>query len=490
MRQAESVTSSSLTRGSGRAADVRIGQMLMYDSRVTELAERVLLRIRSRDLMAPGDRVAVAVSGGVDSVALLLLMLEIRAELGIVLSVAHVNHKLRGHESNEDQEFVSDLARRHKLDFHLRELPLPTSPDPGIEAAARELRYGFFRELMVDRVISKVATAHTIDDQAETVLLRILRGTGLRGLAGIHPRLQMKHEGKVIGEVVRPLLDFHRNELEPYLCDEKWREDSSNLDSRFSRNRIRHRVLPILKEEFGEGAVDNLADLAEIARAEEEHWSAHAETVAVEGTISIAALLRLPLAAQRRMIRNWLEREQQDVSFRLIDEIVGLAHGPAGRRIVVSGGCAVRHSVNGLCMERTDAPEDYEYWLPVPGEIVIPEIGSRFTARRLNAIDVTAHSRDQWLDPARLPGRVTIRNWRPGDRYWPAHTKEQKKAKDLLSDKHVTGVEKKLWPVAVAEGGGLVWMRGFPVPAAVQASAGTTEVVIIGEESVGEGARS
>src|SRR5271165_3399309 len=170
--------------------------------------------------MRAGDRVAVAVSGGADSVALLRLLLELRTELGIVLSVVHVNHKLRGEESDEDERSVRELAQRHALEMHVRSAPVShiskggSESASGIEAAARALRYDFFRDLASAGEVSKIATAHTLDDQAETVLLRIFRGTGIRGLAGIHPRIVFEERGRVFGELVRPLLGLRRAALQ------------------------------------------------------------------------------------------------------------------------------------------------------------------------------------------------------------------------------------------------------------------------------------
>jgi tRNA(Ile)-lysidine synthase len=297
--------------------------------------------------------------------ALLLLLLELRSELGIVLSVAHVNHQLRGEESDVDQQFVAQFAQRHGLELHVRKAPLNRPPDSGIEAAARKLRYDFFRQLATDDRVSKIATAHTLDDQAETVLLRILRGTGIRGLSGIHPRLVFQDKNHAPGEVVRPLLALRRAELEAFLRDrdQEWREDSSNRNLVFLRNRVRHRLLPMLKEEFGPTAAENLADLAEIARAEDEHWNlAHPEVRvdvpdspdrAENGALAITSLLKLPLAAQRRLIRGWLEANVHDVSvsFRLIEEVRELAHSPAGKKLELPGGQLVRRTQRDLCLE-------------------------------------------------------------------------------------------------------------------------------------------
>jgi len=428
--------------------------------------------------------VAAAVSGGADSVALLLLLLELRGELGIVLSVAHVNHKLRGKESDEDEEFVAALARHHDLELLVGAAPVDRERGAGIEAAARALRYAFFRELAEAGrdPTRKIATAHTLDDQAETVLLRMLRGTGIRGLAGIHPRLVLEKESHKSGEVVRPLLEVRRVELQEFLQarGQEWREDSSNRDPGFLRNRVRLAVLPVLKESFGD-LVENLADLAEIARAEEDHWErGHPEVRAAEGDLKVAWLSDLPLAAQRRLIRNWLETNagSRSVSFRVIEDVLELAAGAAGRTLELPGGRILRRARRELLWETAGdrQPSDYEYVLPLPGAVEVGELGARIEAALVDWDRVPESERRQVLDPGKVSGPGRIRNWRAGDRFWPANTRQPKKVKELLSDRHEVGIAKKLWPV-MEVGGELVWLRGFAAPAAVQPARGVRQVI-------------
>jgi tRNA(Ile)-lysidine synthase len=474
---------------------------------VHELAGRLLKTIRKQESIRAGDRVAVAVSGGADSVALLCLLLELRAELGIVLSVAHVNHKLRGEESDEDERFVAMLAQQHGLELHACDAPIGgrhnSETHSGIEAAARELRYGFFRQLAREGRASKMATAHTLDDQAETVVLRIFRGTGIRGLSGIHPRIVFEEKGRAFGELVRPLLGFRRAALQEFLRKrgQSWREDSSNRDIAFLRNRVRHRLLPMIGEEFGEAAIEHMAELAEIARAEEEHWGCGHPEVNVQGdrggetrlaaSLPIRSLLSLPVAARRRLMRGWLEANVPDlsISFRLIEEALELAGESSGKRFALPGGRMLRRGRQELVLELDPlgghgAGADYEYALAVPGAVEVPELGACVEARVVDASEVPEPERGQLLDLERMPRGVLIRNWRAGDRYWPAHTAAAKKVKELLSDRHATGAQKKLWPVAVAEGCGLVWMRGFAVPATFRAPAGATQAIWIRETAV------
>jgi tRNA(Ile)-lysidine synthase len=447
------------------------------------LAERLLRTIRKQEFMRAGDRVAVAVSGGADSVALLLLLLELRGDLGIVLSVAHVNHKLRGEESEEDERFVTALAEKHGLELMKRSLPV-SRDGTGIEDAARKLRYEFFGELAGEARLTKIATAHTLDDQAETVLLRIFRGTGIRGLCGVLPRRTLKKDGRTAGEVVRPLLGFRRAELREYLRAQGqiWREDSSNEDTTFLRNRLRQRLMPMITSDFGDAAMERIAELAEIARAEEELGSQYPvpgiqNPRGSHAAVGVEQLLALPLAAGRRVLRAWLEMEatEASVSFRLIEEILDLARGPAGKELPVAGDAAamvVRRGRNELSLENAaEDAGDYEYVLAVPGEILVPELGARFAAEVVEQDEAPAQEREMLLDVSRLGKTVTIRNWRAGDRFWPAYTRQEKKVKEILSDKHITGREKKLWPVAECRGE-LVWMRGCAVPAALQARSG------------------
>jgi tRNA(Ile)-lysidine synthase len=516
---------------------------------VHELAERLWQTIRKSNSLRAGDRVAAAVSGGADSVALLCLLLELRNELGIVLSVAHVNHQLRGAESNEDERFVARLAEQYGLELHVRAAPIYRRKSPrenhktgtgsGIEADARELRYGFFRELAHGGRVTKIATAHTLDDQAETILLRIFRGTGIRGLAGIHPRIifRFEEQNRPFGEVVRPLLGFRRAALQQFLRErgQGWREDSSNKNVAFLRNRVRHRLLPLIVEEFGEAAIEHMSGLAEIARAEEEHWtSSHPEiaaqlplaiagetagedgrrTTAEEGGatstnprqvmfLALEPLLGLSLAAQRRLLRGWLEANAPDasVSFRLIEEALALARTSqcdksSGKNLALSSGWNLRlvwqgrsrefhlvletsHCGDGAAGESQD--RDYQYTLRVPGAADVPELRVRIEAQVVAAAIVPEAERAQLLDIERVPKAILIRNWRPGDRCWPAHTASEKKVKELLGDRHATGKQKKLWPVAVAEGSGLIWIRGFAVPAAFRSPADATQAIWIRE---------
>jgi tRNA(Ile)-lysidine synthase len=531
---------------------------------VNPVLERLLSHIRRHDLLSAGERVGVAVSGGIDSVALLRLLLELRTDLGIVLSVLHFNHKLRGAESDDDQEFVAELARKQDLQFYCAAGDVAqhaADEHVSIEAAARELRYEFFRKLLgglrtdaspevklptllhKPRVawgalsaLNKVVTGHTLDDQAETVLLRLIRGAGLRGLGGIHPRLVMEDEdGDVCGEIIRPLLQTRRHELEQYLnhIKQPWREDATNSTTKFTRNRVRKLLVPLLEKEFNPSVAENLAELSEIARGEEDYWES--EVAGWMGTgvhwsqpawarnldlVQIAAcpsssaptgsgaadlqarinraswlvmnasvdriwFLGEPVAVQRRVVKAIGEEAGIPLEFKHVEEVLRFAtqESGSGGEISLPLGWKIRREPDQILFLTPDlrgfAPTpDYQYELPVPGEFHIVETGTTIEVRRVPAGAEAEYNPEHLLDGSLLPAAVTLRNWRAGDRYWPNHTKAPKKIKELLQERHVPQPERSLWPVVLA-GHEIIWMRGFPPPAQFAAKPGREAIAIL-----------
>ncbi len=228
-------------------------------------------------LLRPGDRATVALSGGADSTALLLLLHAANTQpknaLGIVLSALHVNHTLRADESEQDQLFCQQLCDRLSIPLHLARVATIAHAEAhkqSIEEAARNLRYEAFSSLFQQGRTDLVLTAHTLEDQAETVLMKLLRGAWLEGLSAIAPMLPLAG-----GRVLRPLLGTHREDLRLYLrsVHQPWREDSSNADPSFTRNRLRHTLLPLLREENPQ-LDQTLANVAELAREDDARWTA------------------------------------------------------------------------------------------------------------------------------------------------------------------------------------------------------------------------
>lgn len=435
------------------------------------MLERLLQFAAEHQLIRAGDRVAVAVSGGADSVALLRLLLEARSELGIVLSVAHFNHKIRGRDADEDEAFVQELAVKYDLPFHTSSADTPQFANEhhlGLEAAARELRHEFFRKLISDHKAEKVATAHTLDDQAETVLLRLMRGAGTKGLAGIYPKWSVES-----GAIIRPLLGVRRTELRAWLetLGQTWREDATNSDLSFTRNRVRHKLLPVIEQEFGAAALLHLAETAEIARAEEEYWIRQIALFTLSSeridahSLDLPLLLSEPLAMRRRLVRQRAQALGHSLDFHHVEQVLALAERVPGGSLVLPDGLKVSADRNKLCFSHLAAdpkPEPFCYRITVPGEVQIPELNYNLRFRVVSENEVLAFERERYLTPRLSGTELIIRNWRPGDRFWPLHSKSDKKVKELLKPTWVPAGQRALWPVAEHQGE-IVWVRGLPV---------------------------
>ena len=232
------------------------------------LYQRVRDTIDRHAMIRPGDRIGIGVSGGADSVAMLRIFAELRTQLGIAVLVLHFHHQLRGADADEDQRFVKTLAEKFHFDFESGRADVAGEAKRegwNLEDAARRLRYQYFASVAEARSLNRVAVAHTSEDQAETVLSHLLRGTGLAGLAGIYP---------VAGLIVRPLLELGRRELRDFLADleQPWREDATNQDTSRTRAKIRHQLIPLLLRDFDPAAVTRLSRLAMHAREDETFW--------------------------------------------------------------------------------------------------------------------------------------------------------------------------------------------------------------------------
>jgi tRNA(Ile)-lysidine synthase len=492
------------------------------------LAAHVAALLQRRFRLRPGDRVGVAVSGGADSVALLLLLLELRQKLGIVVSVVHFNHKLRGKASDADEKFVAKLAAKHGLEFHSASADVAKKAKKeraNVEDAARRARYDYFRSLVDSGACTRVAVAHTADDQAETVLAHLLRGTGLPGLGGIHP---------LVGPVFRPLLITRRAELRTYLRRKKqnWREDATNRDTKRMRARIRRKLLPLLEKQFQPAIVEHLATLASLAREDEAFFDAFLEermAAAVQhrdGAVCVA-LADLCMAAtqtrsnteltkttesaettekrdnatamSKRIVRHivaQMKPRQGQLGAKHVDAVLELARsGHNGSSLSLPGGVEVRKDREALVFRTAQNSEtsathanpcEFSYNIDLgqrAQDVHVHELGCVFRFRVIDWPSKRAetNTREMVLDRERLRSPLVLRNWRPGDRLRPFGHQNAHKLKRLLNEKHISRWERGGWPV-LTSGRVLAWARGFPVAADFAADEGTREGIVIAEE--------
>lgn len=474
---------------------------------------KLLTAIREQALLRAGDHVGVAVSGGADSVALLRALIELRSELGILLSVVHVHHGIRGAEADADQQFVSDLAKQYGLPFHTTRVDAPAyarEHGTGLEGAARHLRYEFFQSLIAGKLVDKVATAHTHDDQAETVLLRLLRGSGPKGLAGIRP---VSRRSDVQGPFIRPMLQVRRSEVIAYLhqIGQPWCEDVTNEQLDILRNRVRHELLPLLERDYNPAVREALVNLAEIQRDEDEFLddlsiqnlslgtyeqvfgAERATGDLANRALKIERLKELPVALQRRVIRYATSLYfGRSIGFDDVEAIRAMATNGKRQRHQIGTNLTVerRRSSDGkaLLLFSTEATQQlgehvYSYTLPIPGEVLVPEVRTVVRATLVHPrSDTRSYNPDSLVQPDRVGAELLLRNWRAGDRYHALHTSGEEKLKRMFQEKRITRERRALWPVLVC-GERVVWAKGFPV--AVEFAAehdGEVAVLIEAEE--------
>jgi tRNA(Ile)-lysidine synthase len=462
-------------------------------------------------MLRPGDRVGVAVSGGADSVALLLLLQELREKRGVVLSVVHFNHKLRGKASDADEKFVAKVAAKHGLEFHTASVHVAKKAKKeraNLEDAARRARYDYLHSLVESGGLTRVAVAHTADDQAETVLAHILRGTGLTGLGGIHP---------VAGPVIRPLLKIRRGELRAYLRSkkQKWREDATNRDTTRTRARIRRKLLPLLEKRFQPAIVEHLATLADLAREDESFWeevvakrAAELVQKGSEGLRIAATDLLEPLtrveeaqALSKRLVRHIvksLKPRSGQLGAGHVNAVLELArHGQSGTSLPLPGGVEVRRERDALAFHAVGKKNasgtpgkarEFEYNIDLARgaqELRVAELGCVFRFRVIDWPGKRAETSTDGavLDRDRLRLPLVLRNWRPGDRIRPLGHRNAHKLKRLLNEKRISRWARDGWPV-LTSGGILAWARGFHVAAEFAADERTRAGMVIAEEAL------
>lgn len=433
---------------------------------------------QEHQLFRAGERIVVGVSGGPDSMALLHVLHAIALQLQIELIVAHVNHGLRSAESDRDEEFVKEQAAARGILFEARRVEVKhraASEGLSIEEAARELRYDFFHAVLAQHAASKIVVAHTADDQAEEVLLRLIRGTGRRGLAGMEMiRDQL---------IVRPFLQVTKQEILAYLQENRvpYRLDSSNEDRTFLRNRVRLDLLPFIADSMNPNISQVLRQTAAILHDEDiflDSVSAQAyqKIAAVQiDTLSglpvvqcsLADFRVLPKAIQRRVLEKAILQMGGKVGFRQIEALVALA---------VSDGYGCMHLAKGLRGSKDEtsltfsfpegkesrrgnlgagAPNDFALIVESPGTYALPEIDRMVTLEVLDQVSLPAvqeRGREDYLDVAKCSFPLEIRQRRDGDRFHPLGAPGAKKVADFLSDSKVPRSERQLVPVLLSAG--------------------------------------
>jgi tRNA(Ile)-lysidine synthase len=414
----------------------------------------------------PGNTIVLAVSGGIDSMVMLHLFAAVRADWNLHLLVAHINHQLRGEESDGDEAFVRRSAESLEIPFfskrvdtlgHMAETHLSK------QEAARNLRYAFFEEVRQQRNADCVATAHQADDNAETVLMNALRGAGIRGLSGIPERREH-------GKIIRPLLFARRREIEQYASDRKieFRVDSSNESTKYRRNYVRQTLIPMLEASTESDVIASLNNLSQLMRQLDAMISSEVKasmddsaaiTADGEGSIVISVLQSKPPYLQEGMILELLRKIGAEVESDKVHRVLGLCELETGSVVQLSKTLHVYRDRDRLAFVRPgETPMLYQ--AVTPGDTYsLGDFRFSLSAPVSRPSSFGSDHRIEFVDAAKLGDRLVLRSWRDGDWFIPLGMKTKKKVSDFFVDEKIPLVQKRGIPILESDGS-VVWVCG------------------------------
>ncbi len=449
--------------------------------------------IRRHHMLENSDTVLVGLSGGPDSVALLHCLAALRADWSLRLVTAHINHQLRGDTAVEEAAFVEKLSSTLEIPCRVLSKDVKayaTGHRLSLQEAAREVRYAFYDEVAAESGAQKIALGHHANDNAESILINLLRGTGPKGLAGIPPVRG--------GRIIRPLIDLEKKDILQFLAQHglEYVLDDSNRDPKYLRNRIRLELLPFLENRFDAKVVSPLTRLASIVRAEEAYWEEHVQGIfnnlvlcqkADRITLSVPALASLHRALLRRLIRHTLSLLQGDLKrlgHQHVDAVVHLVTRP-----IPSGWQDLPHGVGVLrdgreitfLVGQQDEIPSFEYDIKSPGTTLIREIDTLLKLSVLGTDGIPVELRGSCpttaffdLDAVSFP--LCLRSFRKGDRFVPLGMSGSQKVKDFFINHKVPRSKRRRSPMVLSRGK-IVWVGGHRIHDAVKVTERTKQVL-------------
>lgn len=468
------------------------------------LEEKVLQTVKKFDMISFNDRILIGISGGPDSVTLLNILLSFKKRYNLSFFIAHLDHMLRGKESDEDVSFVKNLAQELGLPCEIRSCNLTKitrKEHLTLEEAGRKYRYKFFLEAARKFKTNKIALGHNADDQVETVLMRFLRGSGLEGLMGIPP---------VRGKIIRPLIECSRTEIEEHCKENKieYRVDSSNKEVVYFRNKIRLELLPLLSKSYNKNIKDIMLRLRSIisevsAYLNQETELFFKEVVRRESPemviIDLKKFTSLPLALKRRIIRKSIEVVKGNlysISFRHSNEILKLTEHQLGEKdIYLPDNLMAKKIYNKIMIYKKriskdqieEIPTPWEYDILIPGKTEIKSLGIKVEIKILDSDGIKSFlyftrrkSKGKFLEfidynKVKLP--LKLRNRRSGDRFYPLKMEGLKKIKDFFIDNKIPKGYRDLIPILVDSEDQIIWVMGMRLDDRVKINSDTKKVL-------------
>ncbi|MDO4453641.1 MAG: tRNA lysidine(34) synthetase TilS [Eubacteriales bacterium] len=445
--------------------------------------------IRQYRMIEEGDHVIAGVSGGPDSVYLLFLLTQYQKSVPFSISVVHVEHGIRGQESREDAQFVQRLCKKMELPFFLFEVDAQKEARTkkiSTEEAGRILRYHAFEEVCRRSGANKIAIAHNEDDQAETILWNLARGSGLAGLCGMQP---------VRGKLIRPMLTTSRTEIEQWLEENEieTRQDKTNLEEIYTRNKIRHQIIPRLKEGINAQAVRHIAEAGQkIQKAEAflQKMTDQAQEVCLERSENSARIQIEPFLNQEAIIQEYLIRRAvsevsdglKDFTNRHMEALLKIARGAEQAQTNLPGGVIGRKEKGLLILSQaeTDCREKKNIFIevPVPGIVQLENGMAEFTLEETKCQRIPEKSYTKWIDYDTIKSRLILRSRLPGDYLIINKEGGKKKLKDYLIDRKVPREERDSI-LLLADGSHILWVVGFRISEACKVKESTKHILKI-----------
>jgi tRNA(Ile)-lysidine synthase len=458
--------------------------------------------LRSHGMVQNGDALLVAVSGGADSVALVYILLELAPKYSLRIAIAHLNHCLRQSESDRDEKFVAGLAKQLDLPFYVgREDVLRYQEQHRLspEEAARQVRYDFYDAIAAKHGYRKIALGHHGDDNAELVLMNLLRGSGPLGLSGISPVRGNK--------IVRPLIDLRRSQIMDYVAAKNidYVTDSSNWDLNYHRNRIRARLMPELKSEYNPKLTEALNRLSAIMGAEEGWLEDLIQPIYEKAIVfkeknrlglTISELNQQPIAVRRRIIRKAIREMKGNLRRITFDHVACVCHlaqiGPVSGLLDLPDRIRIWRDRNVLTISKKEinlrrldgisffsATCEYEYLLTEPGKIFVEEAEVHISFTEIpnaQSLDLQFGHQVAFFDLDKVLFPLVIRNFRAGDRFWPLGSSGKQKLKKFFIDHKVSRIERTKCPIVLSQGK-IIWVAGHRLDNAVKIGPRTQRIM-------------
>lgn len=472
-----------------------------FSHRADKLPETVAQTVRQYRMFSPGDAVLVGVSGGADSVALLHVLVRLVPKFSLRLGIAHLNHGLRQEDSDRDAAFVADMAEKLGLPCYSEKKDVQQYRRQhrlSLEEAARQIRYAFYEEVSERHGFDKVALGHHADDNAELVLMYLFRGSGLTGLSGIPPVRD--------GKFVRPLIHASRADIAAFIADKQltYVSDATNEDPQYLRNRIRHHLLPMLRSSYNPNIADTLNRLASIVR-QEDAWlddvsepifrKSLTELKDGEVTLSVPMLRAAHPGAQRRVIRKAIAEVKGNlrrITYAHAEAVQSLLEEKAADgKLNLPDQIRVMKTGDRLCFSkgRLSVPADaicFSHTINNPGKVFIREIGASLCFSTIRKKNIAAFSGSErlplreavcnYFDMDTLSFPLTIRNFRPGDRFTPLGMTGSQKVKKYFINNKIPGAERTKCPILLCQGR-IVWVVGHRMADFAKVTASTRNVL-------------